>query len=780
MRAVLESRFFHEAPLLLCLAEGGRFTSLSGAWEKTLGWTVAEFLAAPALAFVHPDDVAATTSEIDRVSRGEPIIRFVNRYRRKDGAWVTLQWDALPGGSGDGAVFAIAQDVTETRHRDQALARRTVVLEALAELQRGFIELGLSPALLHALVKRLVRLTDSALGFIVTVQPRDPKRPTVEVRGWAAADDVAATMPPVLAALDAPYLAAMAAVEPLTLAFPDDAPLSTELPVPVHTLLAIPLSAGPAFAGALVLVNRRGGYDAGCTTVLEPLVRALSSLFLLQERRVHAATLEGEVQRLTDVSTVVFESIDASIITTDTTGAIRSMNPVAVRMLGAAALEHATNLASFHEAVELSARAARADDVLGTLTPFEQLTAPARAAGGSDRREWTYVSLSGVRYAMQVTMRALRDRQGQLAGWVAIGTELTSARQAVQARERITALEAELALLRRRMDETTRISEAATYVAASRSVREALGVIGALLPSMVAGAAPRLLITRGGQRADAPRPEGLPQGCFGVELSACWAATTGQLFVSTRDGVRCGHLAGEAGEWVCAPLGDSTRVVAVLSAALPAEQARPGVRDAALAAVRDEARHLSTVLANLQLRHELEEQALRDPLTGTVNRRHLERELSGALRQLARGGPPFALVMFDVDHFKHINDTHGHDAGDAVLTELAARLRARLRATDLLARVGGEEFMVVLREVGPSAAAKVAEALRAVVEGTPVAAGRVRCTCSFGVTVVAAEEAALPLEVHWRRADLALYEAKRSGRNAVRTWAPDLGAGARP
>ena len=125
----------------------------------------------------------------------------------------------------------------------------------------------------------------------------------------------------------------------------------------------------------------------------------------------------------------------------------------------------------------------------------------------------------------------------------------------------------------------------------------------------------------------------------------------------------------------------------------------------------------------------------------------------------------------------HTLGKHGHVVGDAVLTELAGVLRSRLRTTDLLARVGGEEFMIVLRSVGRETAEGVAEALRALVEAAQIAGGRVSCTCSFGGTVVAAGEASHPIEVHWRRADLALYEAKRSGRNRVRFWTADVAQG---
>jgi diguanylate cyclase (GGDEF)-like protein/PAS domain S-box-containing protein len=784
MREVLESRFFHEAPLLLCLADlEGRFTSVGGPWERTLGWSTAELLAKPFLAFVHPDDLPATLSEVEQLSRGEPTIRFVNRYRRKDGGWVTLQWNAQA--PVDGTIFAIAQDITATQQRDQALARRSAVLEALAEVQRAFIEEGLTPAVLQRMLRRLLAASESALGVVATLQPRDGTTPALVVQGWATTDLAVRSMPPFLEQLEAPYGAAVTALQAVRLAAPPEGTLPTELPLPVHSLMALPLDGATRgmAGGVLLLANRSGGYEPGWEPLLEPLASALGAMVQLQERRAQTAAMEGELQRWADLFAVVFDAAVLTVITTDAQGAIRYMNPLASQLLGASALEHATNLATFHDPAELAAAAAPIQELDG-LPPFDQLVTPARAAGGSDRREWTYVSLAGVRYAMRVTMSALRDRQGRTAGWVAVGTELSELRQAEADRSRVAVLEAELWLLRQRMAETARISEAAAYVAASRTVREALSVIGALLPTVYQGSAPQLLVPRSGDRPRGGDADALPPGCVGIDLAGCWGYTTGQPFVSVTGGVRCAHLAGVAGDWGCAPLSDGARVVAVLSAPLPAvravaagPEAGEAAREGAVAALREEARQFSAVLANLQLRHTLEEQALRDPLTGAINRRQLERELRVAMHRVARGGAPCALLMLDVDHFKRINDVHGHETGDAVLTGLVALLRQRLRATDVLARVGGEEFMVVLRDVDRGVALQLAETLRAAVEGTWLVGGTLKCTCSIGGVHVDAAGAALGVEHHWRHADQALYEAKGTGRNRVCFWSDQVPAG---
>jgi diguanylate cyclase (GGDEF)-like protein len=142
----------------------------------------------------------------------------------------------------------------------------------------------------------------------------------------------------------------------------------------------------------------------------------------------------------------------------------------------------------------------------------------------------------------------------------------------------------------------------------------------------------------------------------------------------------------------------------------------------------------------------------------------LEREIAVA----SRHGHPLTLVMFDVDHFKKVNDSHGHLAGDAVLKEIARRLKPRIRREDLLARYGGEEFACVLPDTTREGAAIFAEAIRILVERYPVQHGSlsIPVTVSLGVAVTEEPRHYDPTDLI-RRADERLYEAKRGGRNRV-------------
>ena len=160
----------------------------------------------------------------------------------------------------------------------------------------------------------------------------------------------------------------------------------------------------------------------------------------------------------------------------------------------------------------------------------------------------------------------------------------------------------------------------------------------------------------------------------------------------------------------------------------------------------------------------LRQAALTDYLTGLPNRRAFEAQVAARLAEEPNDQPEAALAVFDVDHFKQVNDRNGHAAGDEVLKGIVERWKRVLRSHDLLGRIGGEEFCVLLPNAGPGMAARVADRLRTVIAELPFAfeGQLLRMTVSIGVTTLAAGE---DLPVLMRRADKALYEAKEGGRD---------------
>jgi diguanylate cyclase (GGDEF)-like protein len=164
---------------------------------------------------------------------------------------------------------------------------------------------------------------------------------------------------------------------------------------------------------------------------------------------------------------------------------------------------------------------------------------------------------------------------------------------------------------------------------------------------------------------------------------------------------------------------------------------------------------------------ELERLARTDPLTGLLNRRSFFAEASRELHWVQRTGHPAVVISFDLDHFKTINDTRGHAAGDASLRAISDMLRGERRGTDVVGRLGGEEFAIVVRDTDVDCGRRLAERLRAAVAALDVHhdGEAISLTASFGVTQVRASD--VDLDDAIKRADGAMYTAKRLGRDRV-------------
>jgi len=181
----------------------------------------------------------------------------------------------------------------------------------------------------------------------------------------------------------------------------------------------------------------------------------------------------------------------------------------------------------------------------------------------------------------------------------------------------------------------------------------------------------------------------------------------------------------------------------------------------------------AVALQNAHLYQETQRLATTDPLTGLSNYRHFHELLSLEVQRARRMRYAVGMVIMDLDHFKLVNDRHGHPAGDRALQQVAELMRTRLRRTDVIARIGGEEFAAILPGDGLSEVTIVAEKLRSGVEALPPVAGGMEAdigstplTLSVGATSL--EPDVLDAQLLIGCADRALYEAKRSGRNQVR------------
>jgi two-component system, cell cycle response regulator len=213
---------------------------------------------------------------------------------------------------------------------------------------------------------------------------------------------------------------------------------------------------------------------------------------------------------------------------------------------------------------------------------------------------------------------------------------------------------------------------------------------------------------------------------------------------------------------------DNVRLARGLEIGVSDYLVRPIEKNELLARVRTQIRkkrYMERLRDNVQMSIEM---AITDALTGLYNRRYMEMHVRSLVEQASSRGKPLTVLVLDIDYFKSINDTYGHDAGDEVLREFALRIRKSIRGIDLACRYGGEEFVVIMPETDVAAATSVAERLRRRIASEPFpfqqGARAVEVTTSVGIAALAGSDDAASVI---KRADQALFRAKRDGRNRV-------------
>ncbi|CAB0150772.1 Phytochrome-like protein cph2 [Pseudidiomarina piscicola] len=305
--------------------------------------------------------------------------------------------------------------------------------------------------------------------------------------------------------------------------------------------------------------------------------------------------------------------------------------------------------------------------------------------------------------------------------------------------------------------------EEETYAAAARALSK-------LFPSMSGAlylvASSRDLVEMACSWGDHPQTEKWfpPEDCRALRLGRSYRVSddSAELF--------CRHVKEDDNAIafsLCIPLVTRDEVVGTLFLCEPTS-GPSAVSAQEIAVAETVAERLALALNNLRLTERLRRESVRDPLTELFNRRYLEETLEREIRRVSRAKKPLSLVALDVDHFKHFNDTFGHEAGDRVLEALAKEMVKIARPEDVACRYGGEEFMLILPEVNLEMAAERAEELRLNIEKLQLSYGGT----SLGKVTVSLGVATFPLHSKkkdelMRFADNALYEAKRQGRNKV-------------
>ena len=253
-------------------------------------------------------------------------------------------------------------------------------------------------------------------------------------------------------------------------------------------------------------------------------------------------------------------------------------------------------------------------------------------------------------------------------------------------------------------------------------------------------------------------------------LEDCWAMRRGQLHevIDPRVDLLCHHFAHQPQTgYLCVPLIGQGEITGLLCLVLPsASSDKHQVSQQQLAVTVGETIKLS--LSNLKLREQLREEAIHDPLTGLCNRRYLEENLARELHRARRRNSPLCVAMLDLDQFKHLNDTFGHDAGDSLLCQLGQMLREKLRKSDIACRYGGDEFVLVLPDSSLADAQRRVEQIRVLVKELQIRRGGPPLdTITVSAGVAGAPEHGSTAAELLQAADNAMYAGKQAGRDRV-------------
>ncbi|MFI5168013.1 MAG: diguanylate cyclase [Thermoanaerobaculales bacterium] len=251
-------------------------------------------------------------------------------------------------------------------------------------------------------------------------------------------------------------------------------------------------------------------------------------------------------------------------------------------------------------------------------------------------------------------------------------------------------------------------------------------------------------------------------------VDECWGLRRGRAHgrEEIQSGFRCRHVEGGDTPYVCVPMTAHGSALGVLHVVLTRPTSEQW--DARQHLGARVAEHLALALAKLKLQESLQHLSVRDPLTGLYNRRFMEETLAREIRRAKRQAKQLGVIMLDIDHFKHFNDTLGHDAGDALLRELGALLQRQIRGTDVACRYGGEEFTIILLDVVTDLPRQRAEQIREAAKEMRVSHGQRALdavTLSLGVAVFPGHGETR--ELLMQSADIALYRAKQEGRDRV-------------
>ncbi len=705
-------RFFSVSLDLLCIADTeGYFRRLNCAWEKTLGYPLEELEGRPLMDYVHPDDVEATTAALATLADQHEILNFVNRCRCRDGSYRWIEWRSVPVGT---VIYAAARDITHRRQSELDLKSTKEQLELVLQASsEGFSDWNLLTNEIYFSPhwKAILGYADHELDNSLAM--------------WAS------------------------------VVFEEDRLVSYQLTEDYN--------AGRIDHFSLV---QRYRHKNGSTVHM--LTRIL-----------HVVDEEGRVVRMVGSHLDVTPTVEMQAALQTSEMQLSSvLNSSLDGIMAFRAVRQDDHILDF----EWRLCNPTAAEMLGYL-PNQLLGQRLRDLQPHQHADTLLNLCQQVASTGQSVQRSVRYRRRRLDFWLEVIAVPLGDGVAVTCRDITPLKRSEMALhqsnqklqdnvanLRQRQQEMMLLGEMNEFIQSCLSVQEAYEAMGSLVAPMFPHCGGGIfiinasrnyaeLVTNWGQEHTV-LTEFHPQDCWALRRGRSHLVEPGQM------GLRCHHSHASANAvTLCLPMQAQGELLGLfyLCAATPAH-----FPAAKRQLARTVAEQLSLALANLHLRETLQHQSIRDPLTGLFNRRYLEESLQQEIQRAQRHNHTIGVIMLDIDYFKSVNDTYGHDAGDLALQAVGKILRERVRGSDIACRYGGEEMTLILPESSLAVTDLRAEAIRLEIErlrvdyqGTTLnpftASLGVSCFPNHGYTANALIKAA----------DAALYQAKSTGRNRV-------------
>ncbi|HBZ54989.1 MAG TPA: hypothetical protein DEO88_06255 [Syntrophobacteraceae bacterium] len=745
---------------IICIVDAeGTLHYVSPSMEQNLGYQPAEWVGRNIFHLIHADDLPTVlkslTANQDSAMGGSPV---KYRIRHRDGTWRTHEAAGrrMANQAADPQVVISTRDISMREEAQRALAREVADKSALAQLSTALLSEATIDEISRDLLAHAQQLTESPHGFVGYLDEHSKlvisaKTPNDIWENCSVSDGKT-----IFAKRNGLWTWVLDHHRPLLSNQPQNDPSSAGLPtghIPIQRFLSVPAVIGDKVVGLISLANSPRDYSEHDEAIVARL--ATIGAIAFQNRQVETALREER-----NFVKAVFDTTGVLVVVLDREGHIERLNRACERTTGYSFEEVRGKLV--WDVFALPEERERVLSVIQQLQNGQSIP----------EIEHHWVSRSGEQRLIAWSNTALMGDLGQVRYIIGTGIDVTERRKTEQALQASTKkLTAWVNELETRNRDITLLNEMTDLLQTCMDVGEVYTVVSQSLPQIFTSESGTLyILSESHNFLESVASWGETERMEKVfRPQECWALRRGRLHVvePPRMGLQCSHVGPHVGgTYLCMPMMAQGEAVGLLHLASGSLSSRLAETKQSLAVTVTE--HIALALANLKLRETLRNQSVRDPLTGLFNRRYMEESLERELSRANRNGRTLGVVMIDIDHFKHFNDTYGHEAGDTLLRELGNFLQNNVREGDIACRYGGEEFLLILPEVSMAATLHRADQMREEFKKKTIRYGGQslgNITLSFGVAVFPTHADSVGTLL--RMADQALYRAKEAGRDRV-------------